>query len=86
MTFNKRSWSLPVTIESKLGTYGPRVSCSTIDFCVAVDEFGRALSYNGQEWSGPTTISAAAKDLTSVSCPTTSFCMAVDSQGNAHWT
>ncbi len=51
------------------------VSCAMASFCVAVDENGNALTYNGSSWSSDSTPGGW---LTSVSCPTASFCAAVD--------
>ncbi len=58
------------------------VSCTSASFCVATDDQGKALSYNGSSWSSPDNIDGSAL-LTSVSClsgPT--FCQAVDDEGN----
>ncbi len=58
------------------------VSCTDTSFCMAVDEDGNALSYNGTTWSSPTSIDNGS-GLTSVSCASSSFCMAVDQNGNS---
>src|ERR1019366_3194297 len=59
------------------------VSCPTTSFCVAVDESGYVLTYNGSSWSSPDEIDpGTGQTLTSVSCPTASFCVAVDMMGN----
>jgi hypothetical protein len=58
------------------------VSCPSASFCVAVDNLGYALIYNGGSWSAPIDIDGA-NSLVSVSCPSASFCLAVDSTNNA---
>ncbi len=58
------------------------MSCATTTLCVAVDDNGDALTYDGSTWSAPTGIDGGHA-LTSVSCPTANFCAAVDSAGNA---
>jgi hypothetical protein len=82
--YNGSSWSAYYSIDENIPT---SVSCPTATACVAVDDDGNALSWNG------TSDSAAAWSLTAdidpgtyldeVSCPTTSFCAAVDQDGNA---
>lgn len=61
------------------------VSCPSASFCVAVDDMGNALTYNGHSWSAPGNIDTAGinPNLVSVSCTSRSFCMAVDDQGDA---
>jgi serine/threonine protein kinase len=51
------------------------ISCPTASFCVAVDDLGNALIYDGTRWTPTDSIDSG---LTSVSCPTTTFCAAVD--------
>jgi RHS repeat-associated protein len=58
------------------------VSCAGSTFCVAVDNAGNALIYNGGSWSAPTLIDGS-NTLESVSCASSSFCVAVDNKGNA---
>ena len=64
------------------GNWLSSVSCPTASFCVAVDGYGNAFTYNGSTWSSPKSIDAG-NTLESVSCPTASFCAAVDYSGNA---
>lgn len=61
------------------------VSCPSTSFCMATDEGGDALTFNGSSWSAPTVIdsevfrgSPVRYGLVSVSCPSSSFCAAVD--------
>src|SRR5258708_34713986 len=59
----------------------PSVSCSGASFCVAFDHHGRAVTYNGTNWSSPSVIDGS-NQLNSVSCPNSTFCVAVDALGN----
>jgi len=56
------------------------VSCPTSSFCMAVDNKGNALKYNGTSWSTPASIDGT-QWLDSVSCPSSSLCIAVDKRG-----
>jgi hypothetical protein len=76
---SQTSWSAPVDVDATTPIYA--VSCASPSFCVAVDQDGNALVYNGSTMSAPTSIDDAA--LYSVSCPTATFCAAVDDNGNA---
>jgi len=74
------AWSSPALIdESVLNS----VSCVSSTFCMAVDDFGRALIYNGTAWSSPMSIGDGTAIVSSVSCVSTTFCMAVDHNGYA---
>ena len=57
------------------------VGCASLTFCVAVDQTGNALSFNGSSWTAPLSVDGG-NHLTSVSCPSASFCLAVDAPGN----
>lgn len=74
------SASAPVRLEVTATPIA--VSCASSSFCIAVDSDGRAFTYNGLTWTGPTAIDPHV-NLTDVSCPTTSFCAAVDYEGYA---
>jgi hypothetical protein len=50
--------------------------------CVAVDNAGNALTYDGTSWSSPADIDPG-NTPESVSCASTSLCVAVDDAGNA---
>jgi RHS repeat-associated protein len=52
------------------------ISCTSDSFCIAVDNVGNALIYNGSAWSSSTIDSN--QSLSSVSCVTPVFCIAVD--------
>lgn len=72
-------WSSSTSVDSAPIT---SVSCATATFCVAVDQAGSALTYDGSSWSSPVDIDGATA-LDSVSCPFVRFCMAVDAGGQA---
>jgi uncharacterized repeat protein (TIGR01451 family) len=60
------------------------VSCATATYCLAVDNYGDAFTFNGGSWSSAQDIDGT-KDLTSVSCTTGSnpiICYAVDNEGD----
>ena len=73
------NWS---TIDSGDGGL-TAVSCVSGPFCMAVDESGYALSYNGTSWTLPSSFDGAGGGLTDVSCVSSTFCMAVDELGYA---
>jgi RHS repeat-associated protein len=60
------------------------VSCPTASFCMAVDNDGLYLTYNGSTWSTatPITTSYGSHVVESVSCVSLSDCVAVDNDGN----
>ena len=70
-------WSAPTNIDY---TSFYSVSCPSPSFCMAVDDSGNALIWNGSSWSNPKNIDRD-NILYSVSCPSPSFCMAVDDSG-----
>jgi hypothetical protein len=49
---------------------------------MAVDDLGRALSYNGASWSQPHVVDATL-GLSAVSCPTSNFCVSLNDLGDA---
>jgi hypothetical protein len=59
------------------------VSCLSASACVAVDEKGRALTYDGTAWSAPSATFDPEGFLVGVSCASSAYCIAVDSQGYA---
>ena len=73
------TWSAPTNIDSHSP---PSVSCPSASFCVAVDNNGNAIKYNGSPWSAVSDIDTV-QNVSSVSCPSASFCVAVDEKGNA---
>ncbi len=96
MTFNGSSWTSALIDPSPTPTsqksYLMSVSCASASFCVAVDWYGRELTFNGQSWSAPNLILGYRDpstgvvyydSLTSVSCPSASFCVAMGVDGQA---
>ncbi len=73
-------WSTGIHIDGNSNQVSS-VSCPTPNFCMAVDNAGNALSFNGVDWSAPIQISPYS--LNAISCPSNQFCMAIDAQGNA---
>ncbi len=78
------SWSAAYHFDTNAPT---AVSCPTATSCIAVDNGGDALTWNGagntgSDWS-PTSVDPGGNDLESISCPSASFCVAVDDDGNA---
>ncbi|HET7820466.1 MAG TPA: hypothetical protein VFL10_02990 [Ornithinibacter sp.] len=74
-------WSAGTTASAFRGM-PTDVSCPTATWCMAVDQSGHALHWNGTSWSAPTVVAAEPDDLgnhwmgfRSVSCPTTHFCL-----------
>jgi hypothetical protein len=78
VSYQGGSWSAPVA----LGGLIESVSCPPSTSCVAVDDNGRALTFDGESWSPPQSVDGVIP-LKSVSCPSDSFCMAVDEAGRA---
>ncbi len=77
------SWSAAYHFD---GNAPQSVSCPTATSCIAVDNGGDALVWNGAGNSGTDWSSTSidpGNDISSVSCPSTSFCGAVDDDGNA---
>ena len=72
------TWGAAASVDPSLGGALRDVSCPTTTFCVAVDNGGRALYYDGSTWTEPVDIAPGMSGLTGVSCPTASFCLAVD--------
>src|SRR5580693_7693335 len=71
-------WSAPLSLESTSNRGLDALSCISPTFCMAVDYYGRALSYNGKKWTAPRSIESSSDPIDSVSCTTPLFCAAVD--------
>ena len=80
-TFDGTSWAAPQRVDLPPGNLDG-VSCSSTDFCVAVDTGGYALSFDGAAWSAPVQVDGGTA-LTAVSCVEPSTCVAVDAAGRA---
>ena len=85
-TYNGASWSSSngITLaQAPFETWPTSISCTTPTFCAMVDDFGRAVTYNGIAWSQLVYAdqNPGSWGLESVSCPSSTFCAAVDSYG-----
>jgi len=62
------------------------ISCPSRSFCVAVDDAGAIMLWDGTTWTGPTPVVPAATQYTgigmSVSCPSAQFCMVMNADGD----
>ena len=78
--FNGSRWGSAPSINDPVPGSQPgmaSVSCSSPDFCAAVDNGSNAFTFNGTAW-GPATVIDPGNQLSAVSCPSTNFCAAVD--------
>jgi hypothetical protein len=85
VTFNGKHWSAAQIIDPH--GYLRDVSCPATDLCVATDQFGYAMTFDGTNWSAPMLVGRAASyaNLDSVSCASVHFCIALDySHGDAY--
>jgi hypothetical protein len=71
------TWRGRTTIDPNRGE-PTSVSCPSTTFCVAVDDTGNWLRYNGTSWSAPASFGASS----SVSCPSAQFCLALGGGGS----
>lgn len=76
------SWSVASRVEPGRSSSLYGVSCPNSRSCLAVDETGSVVVWDGRKWSSPEPV-AAGGTLTSVSCPSASFCAAVSAGGSA---
>ena len=62
------------------------ISCPTRSFCIAADDSGSVMLWNGSTWTGPPHVIPAATQYTgvgvSVSCPDDRFCMIMNADGD----
>ncbi len=62
------------------------ISCPSRSFCVAADDTGAIMVWNGTRWAGPTQVVPAATQYpgigVSVSCPSAQFCMVMNADGD----
>ncbi len=62
------------------------ISCPTPSFCIAADDLGAVMLWNGSTWTGPQQVIPAATQYTavgvSVSCPNPQFCMVMNADGD----
>jgi hypothetical protein len=59
------------------------VSCAAATFCMAVDLYGNAFSWNGSAWSAPRIIIPGGDYF--IDCPTTTFCLAAATTTGDVW-
>jgi hypothetical protein len=72
-------WRSPRSVDSRALA---DVSCPSARFCMAIDEGGHALRWNGHRWSPPTSVGGGGP--LAVSCASASSCLAVG-KGSARW-
>jgi hypothetical protein len=58
------------------------ISCGSARFCVVLDDFGEAFTYDGN-WSGPHTFDTIADGEDALSCTAGLVCVLVDDNDNA---
>jgi hypothetical protein len=77
-------WTPPQTIDPAGGL--DSISCPTSNFCMAADEHGSVLQWDGGAWSVPARVVPAATgytgDPTTVSCSSDRFCMLINGDGD----
>ncbi|MGA2761668.1 MAG: hypothetical protein ABSF08_15275, partial [Candidatus Cybelea sp.] len=56
------------------------MSCTSSSYCVATDNDGNVLTYNGTSWSADQDIDST-RTLNAISCVSPSSCVAVDASG-----
>jgi hypothetical protein len=77
LTYNGTSWSA----TGFIGTNGSAVSCSSVSFCLAVnDSFG--VTWDGTSWSPADVFGSGTRNLSAVSCVSATFCALVDYSGD----
>lgn len=77
------AWSTPSSVDP--GNALTAVSCPSASFCVAVDDGGGALTWNGRTWSTPSAIAGSGTLVADVSCASSSFCVAVAGGAALRW-
>ncbi len=77
-------WAPPQSIDPGGGL--DSISCPTATFCVAADEHGSVLLWDGGNWSAPARVVPDATDYTgdptTVSCSSDRFCMVLNGDGD----
>lgn len=72
-------WGAPVVSDPHFGLTD--VACASAHMCMAVDDGGNAIRWNGRTWSRPQHVGTL---LDAVACPTASHCLAVGAH-SAEW-
>jgi hypothetical protein len=81
-------WSVSATLNLSTPQGGSEpnaldaISCGSPTFCVALDAFGEAFTYNGK-WSGARTFDDIENEGAELSCPAARTCVAVDDSDDA---
>ena len=79
----KAAWGAATAVDKSKAI--DHVSCPSASFCMAVDNDGKFMIYNGTSWSSPAYIHARTKlVMQGISCPSSTFCMAVGNSGDAY--
>jgi hypothetical protein len=77
-------WSPEQSIDPRGGL--DSISCPTTSFCLAADDGGAVMAWNGSTWTTPDQVIPAATEYTGLgttaSCPTIQFCMVMNSDGD----
>ncbi len=77
-------WSSPEVIDAAGGL--DSISCPTSTFCMAADQRGGVLQWNGGSWSAPVQLLPQASeytgDPTTVACSSPQFCMVMNGDGD----
>ncbi len=78
------SWSSEADVDSSGGL--DSISCPSTTFCLAADQGGSVIVWNGTTWSAPEPVIPAATEYpelgTFVSCPSAQFCMIMNGDGD----
>jgi len=77
--FARHPWPATAPAQIDGGSNLTSVSCVSADFCVAFDDQGRELTFDGTAWSTPNFVLGLWGPDAYVSCASTSFCVAVAS-------
>jgi hypothetical protein len=79
-----KAWTPRQTLDP--GRQLDAISCPSRSFCVAADDTGAIMLWNGSTWTGPTPVIPAATQYpgigVSVSCPSAQFCMIMNADGD----
>jgi hypothetical protein len=74
-------WSARAAVDSAPLT---DLACASESFCIAVDDAGHAVRFDGSVWSKPVEVDGRAQ-LAAVSCPASGTCGALDLSGKVEW-
>jgi hypothetical protein len=81
---NGATWSPPRYIDG-IGSLDA-ISCPTATFCLAADDSGDVVTWDGSTWSSPRRVvpypTNYTTDGTSASCPSAQFCLVINGDGD----